>query len=180
MHRTLFKLLPVHSSSLDSASASTLSLVLCACCQRTHLHSLACLHSSLTTALIAVTPSHSCTRVSTMPETAGTERQEEDRQLFDLDKHRSQSRQQLLSCRGQIAMKHKAKRRAELCMAEIQPLPEDTQAYKAVGRMSDSRRTTEQHHDNVRYTRWTYSLTCISLCALLCQVPVLSPAVHTV
>ena len=61
-----------------------------------------------------------------MPATAGSERQEEDRQLFDLDKHRSQSRQQLLSCRGQIAMKQKAKRRAELCRAEIDPLPEST------------------------------------------------------
>ena len=71
-----------------------------------------------------------------MPAAASSERQEEDRQLFDLDKHRSQSRQQLLSCRGAIAMKQKAKRRAELCMAEIEPLPESTQTYKAVGRMS--------------------------------------------
>ena len=77
-----------------------------------------------------------------MPATTGTERQEEDKQLFDLDKHRSHSRQQLLSCRGQIAMKQKAKRRAELCVAEIQPLPESTHTYKAVGRMSDTAHRT--------------------------------------
>lgn len=86
----------------------------------------------------------------TMPATAVTERQEEDRQLFDLDKHRSQSRQQLLSCRGQLAMKQKAKRRAELCMAEIQPLPESTHTYKAVGRMSAATTQSTKHGDSER------------------------------
>ena len=84
-----------------------------------------------------------------MPAAAGAERQEEDKQLFDLDKHRSHSRQQLLSCRGQINMKQKAKRRAELCAAEIEPLPESTHTYKAVWRMSGGsadRHTDRQTH----------------------------------
>ena len=70
-----------------------------------------------------------------MPESSGTERAEEDRQLFEMDKHRSQTRQQLLQCRGQLAMKAKARRRAELCLAEVRPLPAETTAFKAVGRM---------------------------------------------
>ena len=69
-----------------------------------------------------------------MPESSGTERAEEDRQLFDLDKHRSQVRQQLLQCKGQLAMKQKAKRRAELCLQEISSMPDTATTFKAVGR----------------------------------------------
>ena len=73
-----------------------------------------------------------------MPESATAERAEEDRQLFDLDKHRSQTRQQLLQCKGALAMKAKGKRRAELCLQEVQTLPDTTTTYKAVGRCAHS------------------------------------------
>ena len=68
-----------------------------------------------------------------MPESSGTERAEEDRQLFELDRHRSSVRQQLLQCRGQLALKAKAKRRAELCLQEISTMPEHSTTFKAVG-----------------------------------------------
>ena len=63
----------------------------------------------------------------------GTERQEEDRQLFELDKQRSQCRQQLLQCRAGLQMRQKEKRRAELCLQELSGMPSTLNAYKLVG-----------------------------------------------
>jgi chaperonin cofactor prefoldin len=64
-----------------------------------------------------------------------SDRAEEDRALFELDRGRSHSRQQLLQCRGATQAKIKAKRRAQLCLAEVEQLPAECRTYKAVGRM---------------------------------------------
>jgi len=64
-----------------------------------------------------------------------SERFEEDRALMELDRTRSQSRQQLLQCRGATQVKVKSKRRAQLCLAEVEQLPTECRTYKAVGRM---------------------------------------------
>lgn len=52
------------------------------------------------------------------------------------EQRRSKS-SQLASAQNAILQKRKVKRRSELCLAEVQALPEDTVSFKAVGRMYD-------------------------------------------
>jgi prefoldin subunit 1 len=60
---------------------------------------------------------------------------EDDRQFYELDRHRQQARQRLYQLKSNSQMKQKIKRRSELCKAEIDILPNETKTYKAVGRM---------------------------------------------
>ena len=68
------------------------------------------------------------------------------------EQRRSKS-SQYSNVQNQIVQKKKIKRRSELCLAEVQALPEETVSYKAVGRMSVNSSGRKQHDTTLQADR---------------------------
>lgn len=61
----------------------------------------------------------------------------------EISEQRRAKASQLNTIQNQIVQKKKIKRRSELCLAEVDQLPETTTSYKAVGRMYEHTETPQ-------------------------------------